>query len=263
MGWLLALVGAALVLIGACRGEGGPDFPTVRAAARAGVLTGAAAIVLALLPATLCAVQIERARAAVERGDLALALSRLEWAARILPVLRHNGDFVDEVGLLHGRLGRRTPEAALRESRILLQQGRFDEAELALTSMAEDPSSPPVVHVEAVRALLRRGIRELNSGATAAAVETLESVLAVDPCNVKANYGLELAYLRTGRLASVAPLAARMRKVYRLVNTLSKVPVLAAVQENVAYAAYFGGDADGALSARQLLSDPKALTKEP
>jgi hypothetical protein len=263
LGWLMALLGAGCVAASACRGEHRFDFTVMRVACSRCARSSLALLVATALPAGFCALQIERARSAAERGEFALALGRLEWARTLVPLLRTNGDVVDQIGLLHARLGLQTPESMLHSSQVLIRHGRFDEGEGPLVSMEDDPALPLTVRLEAARALLRRGIRQLNAGATAASIATIESVLRSDPGNIKANYALEIAYLRTGRFESVAPLAGQMRKVYHSINTITKPPVLAAVEENVAYAAYFAGDVAAAHAARQLLGDPKALTKEP
>ena len=186
----------------------------------------AGALALALVPALLCAVQVERARTAAERGNYAVALRRLGWAGRLLPVVRMNADFVDQVGLLEGRLGLQTPEAALHGARALMASGRHEEAEALFATIVYDEEAATSVRLEATRNLLRRGLRELNSGETPAAVQTLEDVLKDDPLNVKASYALQLAFLRNGQYAEVEPLAVRVRAVYSYVNTLHKVPVL-------------------------------------
>jgi hypothetical protein len=261
-GWVFSVIGAVLLLLSLFRSARGPDFATMWVAGRSGGLFLCVALPIALVPAVTCAWQVDRARVAAEHGELALSLARLESAASIVPMIRMNSDVVDEIGLLHARLGRQTPEAALHRARSLVQRGRLEEADALLSSMATAEDISPLVRLESIRALLRRGIREWNSGQAVAAAGTLEGVLEADPCNVKANYALELAYLRTGRFASVESLAARMRAIYRFFNTLDKVPVLGAVQENVVYAAYLAGDAEAAQAAREYLSDPSRLSKE-
>jgi hypothetical protein len=262
-GWGFALAGSVLLLIALCRGAHGPDRRSILDASRSGGAALAVAIAICLLPAALCALQIERARVAAERGSLALSLRRLELASKLLPVTTQNSDLVDQIGLLQARLGMQTSEASLYRAKTLERLGHLDEAEVLFASILSSAGPPGPVRREASRALLRRGIRELNSGEAKSALETLEAVLGADPCNVKANYALQMAYLRLMRFDSVGPLAARMRRVYRFFNTLTKLPVLAATEENVAFAAYLAGDSVAAHSAWTKLSDPKLLRTEP
>jgi hypothetical protein len=260
MGWALALSGAALLLLVACRG---PNWRTLRDAALHGAASLAAASALALLPALACAVEVERARDAAESGLLRLSLDRLEVAGALLPVVWEAGDFLDQVGMLQSRLDISTPEASLHDAKALALRGRLQRADALFGLIARSEGVNRSVRREAARGLLRQGIRELDAGETTAGLAALETVLEMDPCNVKANYALQIANLRMGRYEAIDPLAARMRAVYRYFGTLTKVPVLAATQENVAHAAYLAGDPAGAQAAWKKLSDPKLLRTEP
>ena len=261
-GWFMALVGALLLLISTARSPRGPDFDALTVWAKTFAMSMGAAIVMSMVPAWLCAWQIDRARAAYERGDFALALDRLESAASIVPAIRANGDFVEQRGLLDTRLGRDTAGAELHRARVLAQTGHFEEAETYLAALAGAPHVGDGVRLEATRQLIRRGIRKLNSGAVGSAIETLEGVLRRDPCDIKASYAIQLAYLRTGDSDAVQSLGLRMRSTYRFFNSIEKLPVLGAVQENVMYAAYLRGDVTATQAAHQLLTDPSRLAKE-
>ena len=263
-GWALALLGSLLLLIGLCRAPRGLDLSCAAGAGRVGVACFAALGLLFLLPAAVCAFQVERARGAAEQGLLSLSLARLQQAARLLPVISRNGDYVQQVGNLESRLGMQTAEAELHRATILQRQGEFDAADtLFLSLLAPAGSAGDAIHEEAARGLLRQGIRSLNSGEVASAIVALETVLRAEPTNLKASYALELAYLRASRFEAVAPLAARMRKIYHYMGTLTKVPVLGANDENLAMAAFLKGDAVAAHVAWQKLGDPKRLRKEP
>jgi hypothetical protein len=262
-GWAFAILGALLILIGLCRAPLGLDLSSAAAAGRIGASCCAVLILLCMVPAVFCAFEIERARGATEQGLLSLSLGRLELAGRILPVIRHNGDFVEQLGILESGLGMQTAEAELHRATTLQRQGQFEPAEAIFRALASDPSADDVIHREAARGLLRRGIRYLNSGEFPNAIDALGEVLRVEPTNVKANYALELAYLRSARFEALPPLAARMRDIYHYLGTLTKVPVLGINEENVAMAAFLKGDAVAAHRAWQKLSDPKRLRTEP
>jgi tetratricopeptide (TPR) repeat protein len=232
----------------------------VRAASGALAGSFAAGLVLALLPVAVCAFHLDRARDAVERGEPALALERMDHAARVLPVVAESSDFALQRGLLQTRLGLQTPEAKLYEARVLQGQGLYEQAETLFASLLTSGPAEGPVHREAVRGILRRGIRQLNSGETTPAIDSLEAALRADPCNVKASYVLQLAYLRVARFESLRELVATMRTTYRFFNSDTKVPILSAAQENIAYAAYLQGDPAGAHAVWKTLGDAKTLT---
>jgi hypothetical protein len=262
-GWGLTLTGAMLLLIATFRARRPGEPAPTRALLATGASVLAGLMALALVPAGLCALEIERAREAAEFGRLVLALERLQLAARLLPMIGQNADVVDQVGLLEAHLGEQTLEVTLHEAKVLEARGQFEEAETLFAKVVGAPDPSDIVRREATRGLLRRAIRELNSGQASLATETLETVVAVEPCNVKANYALELAYLRSGRLEAVAPVAARIMAVYGSFGTITKLPVIGAVEETVAYAAYLSGDMLAASNALKKLSDPKRLRDGP
>jgi hypothetical protein len=261
-GWGLALVGSVLLLIAVVRRQEGADMRSVLAACRVGATVFGAALALCLVPAGLCGLAIEGARNAAERGLLGVSRDRLQLAARLLPMIRQNGEVVDQIGFLDARLGKPTAEAALHEAKVLEQEGKPDQAQQAFAAVLRDHRDGAIGR-EAVRGLLARAIDMLNSGRATDAVAILETVLAADPCNVKANYALEAAYLRVHRLERIGELAARMRAIYKHVTAITKVTVLASAQENLADAAYLQGDALAAHLAKKKLSDPKLIRTEP
>jgi tetratricopeptide (TPR) repeat protein len=259
IGWGLELLGTSLVFLYGCRGL---DRRATLDAVRAGAASGAGVVALgasiALVPAALSATELDRARDAAEHGLYAVALDRLETSVTLLPVLAESSDLAVQRGLLENRLGEETTEASLYRAKVLQGLGRLDEAD-ALFGHLAGSGAPPAVGREAERALLRRGIRELNSGETANAIETLQGVLANDPCNVKANYVLQLAYLRARRFEEVVGLAGQMRAIYRLFRDQTKLSVLAATEENVAYSEYLRDNPAAASAAWQTLGDAKRL----
>jgi hypothetical protein len=258
-GWGLALLGWLAVVLASVRPSGDPDERLARDALRSAGLVVAPAVVLALLPAVIGGWEIDRARDAGERGEAALALDRMRLATAVVPILGQTSEIALQRGLLASRLGEDTPEATLYQARVLETQGKREEAETFFASLLSDDAVPGPVRREAARGILRRGIRELNSGETVPAIQSLEAVLAADPCDVKANYVLELAYLRAARFASVADLAVRLRATYRFFRDDAKMSVLASAQENVAYAAYLQDRPAEAHALWQTLGDSKRL----
>jgi hypothetical protein len=262
-GWPIAIAGAVSMLIGLCRRPTGIDLGRSTAAARAGASSLVVLGLAALAPAAGCAIEIERARDALELGATGLSLERLQWAAHLVPAVRRDSGFLEQIGMMQSRLGIDSAEARLHRAIVLQRQGEFEPADALLASVAGEPSAAEAVRREAARGLLRRGIRSLNSGELANATDTLEAVLRVDPTNLKANYALEIAYLRASRFDAVPALAERVRGIYHYIGTVTKVSVLGANDENLAMAAYLRGDALEAHRAWQKLSDPKSLRTEP
>ena len=67
-------------------------------------------------------------------------------------------------------------------------------------------------------------------------------MLREEPCNLKANYGLQLAYLRTGRRAELGSLVRRIEATYAYFQMPTKEIVLASSHENEMLAALRRGD---------------------
>jgi hypothetical protein len=257
-GWGTALLGAVLVLFAACRRGRAADPDAMRKGAGAAAAVIGAGMVLGLVPAVIGALELDGARIAAERGEYAAALDRIDLAVRVLPVLGQSSDLALQRGLLEVRLGRSTPRADLYRARLLQGVGRLEQAEAFYGVLVGAGPSDPVAR-EALRGLLRRGLRELNAGEATRAIETLQGVMQVDRCNIKANYVLQLAYLRAARYSEVRPLADRMGATYRFFRDDTKFPVLAAARENVAYAEYLDGEPLAAGAAWQSIGDRKQL----
>jgi hypothetical protein len=261
-GWGLAIVGCSLLLLSLLYGARGPDPACILAVSSACGAFVATASAVCLFPAALCAWEVERSRDAAERGELACSLDRLEWAARLVPTIRENGDFANQLGLLQTRLGIQGPESSLYRAKVLEGEGRFEEADELFEAILRADHEGAVLRREAVRGRLRQGIRELNSGETSLAVQTLQAVLEADPCNLKVNFALQIASLRAARFDAIGELASRMRSVYAQINTINTLPVLGLVEENMTYAAYLRGDTAAAYTGWKILGDPKRLAKE-
>jgi tetratricopeptide (TPR) repeat protein len=259
LGWGLALAGALALLLGLCREERGPSVAVLWAAGRAGLAAALAGAALALVPAVLCALRVEQAHRAATFGRYAEAEALLGSAGRFAPIVRQNSDFALQQGLLQARLGIPSPEADLYRAKVLQQDGRLERADAVFAALVGRIGASGSTRREALRALLRRAIRQLNSGELASAAQGLEWILRVDPCNLKANYVLQLADLRAARFDRVSALVGRMRVVYRGMHVETKVPVLAAAQENLAHAAFERGDVAAAAEARRRAVDAKWL----
>jgi hypothetical protein len=208
--------------------------------------------------AALVGLEIDRARSAVEEGRPMKGLARLETATLLLPLLRENSDIVLERGVLEARLGRQTPAARFYRAKVLQSEGLLDEAEETFGSLlVSEPDG--AIRRESGRGVLRRGIRKLNAGEVGSAIQSLEAVLNADAANLKANYVLQLAYLRSVRFDSLRSLARTMRRTYGFFSSDLRLPILGTAQENVAYAAYLENDPMGAHTLWATLCDPKYI----
>ena len=247
-GWFAAMAGILCLLLSLCRGPEGLRYPVARASGFTGLSALALGAAMALAPPLLSGWLMMQARHATHRGDRPEALRWLERSALVLPAIRQDTYFVAQQGLLEHALGRDTPAARLYAAQRLDRQGFDAQARARYERLIGDTPDESPVQREAVRAILRMGIDDLNSGSTAPAIATLLYVLEREPCNLKALYVLQLAGLRASRFDLVRMGAGRMIEVYRRFDTLTKDPILAACNENLAAAAFLEGHLDEALS---------------
>ena len=251
-GWFAALAGAALSLAALCRMPEGFHFQTGRIACRTAMAALPAAIAGALLPLFAAGWLVSLARNATARGDHAESWKWLARAARVLPAIRENPDYLAQQGVSEAALHRSTPATALRAATLLDSQGFHAQARDEFKTVLSIAPQYSALHREAVRGLLRSSIRLLRSGDAEAAVGTLDCVLEHDPCNIKALYALQLACLRTARFERLPKLVARFDEVYRFFNTDTKAPVVAAACENGALAEYLRGNIGEALALHRV-----------
>ena len=238
-GWVLALAGAALLLASRAREL---SFSARPMAIAAGVFA------LATIPFFASAHFLNRARDLVRSGDYERALTALDRAAAALPAIREDGVFFLQIGRLESELGRDTPAAEFYRAQRLAEDGFTQQAQTAMLAALGHAEPGSVWQRELVKGLLTRAINELNSGQTHPAIALLEPILAADPCNLKANYALQIACVRAGHLEELRLLAARMRETYRFLNTPTKRSVLAAAQEHLAFAELQDGSPAQALA---------------
>jgi len=233
-GWLAAVFGAFLLACAECMPRGRLDRG--RALSALGVTAGAAFILIGLAagPVLLSARLLERARGAIAAGRYAEGRDRLERAARYLPALAQDTFFVAQTGLLDHRLHREhTPEGRLFDAVLLERHGHYAQAVDRYQQFVAESPRGSAIRREAIRALMRAAIHALNAGRNEQATALLEMVAAADPCNIKANYALQLACLRTGRRAELERLVAEMVAIYRWFQMPTKGIVLANSYENL------------------------------
>ena len=251
-GWFLALGGTLLVLVALCRAREGFQFSVFRTITRSGLAGLGIGVAVALTPIFIAGALVARSRTAAQQGDPAAAWRWLHRAALVLPALRQDADLLARRGLLENSLGMPTAAAALHRATVLDRQGFAARAQTDFVALLADAPPGSAVQRAAGCALLRSGIQALNSGQTEVAAALLDSVLAVDPSNVKALYALQLACLRAPRPDRLPALVARTDAAYRFFSTRTKAPVVAAAYENAALAAQGRGQTDEALALRRI-----------
>jgi len=143
-------------------------------------------------------------------------------------------------------LGMKTGEARLHEAQLLEGEGYSDQARGIYAELLESNSSASLKR-EVLKGLILSGVSAFNSGRYAVATEEFDTILFHDPLNLKANYALQLVYLRTGDLDKLRALAGQMDCIYSALNSPTKRPVLAWSWQNVAYGEYLAGNHQSAL----------------
>jgi tetratricopeptide (TPR) repeat protein len=247
-GWPLAMSGALVILLALSREAGPHALPTARS-----LLLRGGGLFLALFLAALAPVFIGRscllaAKRHAQRGDYASARRLLRWAARCVPVITQDGEYLTQAGLLADALGLPEPEAAYYRATVAEDAGyHFQARTMYLDGLSADRGQPALLR-ENVKGVLRHATNAMNAGELDSAAVLLAQALAADPANLKANYSLQLLYLRTGNIDGLRALNQRMMKVYAFFNTPVKLPVLADSIQNQAVGELLQGDAAAALT---------------
>jgi tetratricopeptide (TPR) repeat protein len=247
-GWPLAIGGALVVLLALSREAGPHTLPTARR-----LLLRGGALFLVFFIAALAPVLIGRsfllaAKRHAQRGDYAAARRLMRWGARCVPVITQDGEYLIQAGLLADALGLQDPEAAYYRASLAEDAGyHFQARTMYLDGLATDRSQPALLR-ENVKGVLRHATNAMNAGELDSAAVLLTQALAADPANLKANYSLQLIYLRSGNIDGLRALNQRMAKVYAFFNTPVKLPVLADSIQNQAVGELLQGDAAAALT---------------
>lgn len=249
IGWPLALFGSVAILLALSREEGPERGRTAQRLLLQGSGIFLAAIIVALGPVVVGRNCLLAAKRCAQMGEYASARRLMRWAARCLPVITQDGDYLVQVGLLADALGLPDSEAICYRARLAEDAGFYFQARtMYLEGLSSDRNQPALIREDA-KGVLRHAANAMNAGEVDSATVLLEQVLAADPTNLKANYSLQLAYLRSGNVVGLRALRQRMTNVYAFFNTPLKDPVLANAAENQAIGELLGGDPPAALKA--------------
>ena len=237
-GWFCGIFGALLLAASFVRvwGEqGGSDRKVQLSAGVPAVLACGATLlyILCLTPIVMAGRQLARARTALAEGRLRESLDHLERMEAWLPVLAYNSDVVFQRGWLDQKLGIQS-DVAMLYSAIREEEEDFDSraAQHFGELLARQPLGP--VHDEAYRGALRLAIKDFNSGLIDRAADRLRELEAIDPTCVKANYALQLAYLRGLRKEELERELARFEALYSCFQSLEKSGLIAAAHRRAA-----------------------------
>ncbi|MGE3820225.1 MAG: tetratricopeptide repeat protein, partial [Isosphaeraceae bacterium] len=214
-GWIAAVAGMTFLILGECLPGGGLDRRRFVRSLIAMVATFGVGVGLVSGPVIRAARELERARDASARGLFRKAEIHLGRAIEDLPSLREDTFHIAQSGLIDYRLGRTdTLMGRLFAANLMERQGRYTQAITEYLRLVDDSPRESALRREALRAVLRFGTHALNGGRFDRAREWLERVIEEEPCNLKANYALQLAYLRTGRRADVERMVRRIELEY-------------------------------------------------
>jgi len=256
LGWVVALGGCLLILT-AIGAPGG--YVHVGRLVRMSGIVSASIIVLCVTAwcwSFAAAADLASAAESTARGEYQAALDAMQRAKQKLPSLGEDSYFIAQQGLLEDALGKRTSEVRLYRADLDELAGKRHQADVAYESLIADADTPSPVRREACRALLRSAIDALNAGRTNAAAKQLEQVLATEPCNLKANYALQFAYLRSGHYRSVPQLAQRLEAVYRSFQFPSKLAAVSASYQNAVVADAARGNTELAVAHGRKVAKP-------
>ncbi len=262
VGWVVAIVATLGLLLAAWSEDGVIRPGRVRTSARFGLAAGFVCAVAALLPVLVVALLLGAAQEATARGEYESAASYLEDAAAAFPVLDEDFAFVMQRGLVDWRLGRLdSARAQLYRADAYQRQGQDAVAEQAYRDIMMSVQRGTAVHHEACRGLLRIGILAFNTGLLNRATEMIEAVLAHEPCNLKANFVLQLAYLRTSRRPELERLVKRIESIYARYQYPTKMLIVSFSHENAKFAAYLAGDLKDAIIHDFRAKHPEVASK--
>jgi len=262
VGWVVAIV-ATLGLLWASWSEDGVIRPgRVRTSARFGLAAGFVCALAALSPVLVVAIVLGVAREATARGEYESTAWYLQVAAAAFPLLDEDFAFTMQRGLVDWRLGRLdSPRAQIFRADLYERQGQEAVAEQAYRDIMMSVQRGTPVHHEACRGLLRIGIVAFSTGLLNRATELLEAVLAQEPCNLKANFALQMAYLRTSRRPELERLVNRIDSIYARYQYPTKMLIVSFSHENAKFAAYLAGDLEDAIIHDFRAKHPEVLSK--
>jgi hypothetical protein len=186
-----------------------------------------------LIPVVMAGRELTAARTAAAEGRLSESLHHLELMEAWVPVFAYNTDVIYQRGWLEHKSGFNS-EAAQLCSAIREEGEGFDSrAAQSYSDLLERVADGPIRN-EAYRGALRLAIKDFNAGLIDRAANRLGRLQAIDPTCLKANYALQLTYLRTFRKEELEREVARFEALYGCFQSLEKNGLIAAAHRRTA-----------------------------
>jgi hypothetical protein len=185
---------------------------------------------------------IDKAHKANMFGFHEESLKMLNIAAQILPMIKVDSYFIYQRGLIKSQLNINDNETKYYRAILTKNSGFYENSLQQLHSLLNQKNLDINLKRQVLRILLIIGINNINSMQLERGIKILEKVLKHNPIDLKANYALQLAYLRNDELDKLDELIIRFKGIYKYFNTLSKKSLLAFAVENAEISAYLHND---------------------
>lgn len=186
-----------------------------------------------LAPVVMAARELTKARTAAVEGRLGESLHHLDLVQAWVPALAYNTDVVYQRGWLEKKLRFKSAAAQLVSAIREEEEGFGSRAAQHYTDSLEREEEGPV-RAEAFRGALRLAFKDFNAGLIDRAADRLAQLQAIDPTCVKANYALQLAYLRTFRKDELEREVAKFEALYSSFQSLEKSGLIASAHRRTA-----------------------------
>ncbi|MBW7877013.1 MAG: hypothetical protein H3C47_13615 [Candidatus Cloacimonetes bacterium] len=241
-GWHMAIWGIVLLLTALIRPQGGVDYHLLRLALAGFTFCIALCIPLFLAPVFVSAQYISKAHQRILNSKYQNSLDALQIAEKIFPPLSQSSTFLMQKGLIQNRLGLATYEARFFQATQMEKIQRIYQSQKEYLDLLEQVPSHSVVGRECIRSLTRHGIYLINSAKYDAAIELLSQVMKYNHLNVKANYALQIAYIKSSRVHKIPELDRLLESSLKPVHSMKKRTILAISRHNHMLASYLMGD---------------------
>jgi tetratricopeptide (TPR) repeat protein len=257
-GWMLAVAGSSALLLGTLFRNGKVDISRIRMAVRTFALVSFAVSVFAWSWPLVSSRSIAAAARHTHRGQYAEAIDELHRAGRRWPLVCEDTWYVAQRGLLEDRVGANSPHARLYRSQLLERGGFHAQATAQYQDVASHAPRFSAVRREACRGLLRLAVRDLNSGSEQTAMRDLGLLVNMEPCDIKAMFALQLAYMRNGKQQELEQITEQFRATYRFLHFPNKRIVVSAAEERAFHFRFQKGEVEAALDHYRKMKNPKS-----
>jgi hypothetical protein len=237
-GWFCAVFGSFLLIVSFIRlsGEKGPHGENVELVYRIipFLFGGAFAVCVAcLFPVMMAGGELAEARTAAADAKFAESLHHLDRAEAWLPIIGYHTDILYQRGWLERRLNVKSAHTQLFSALREEAEGFYSQATQSYVALLT-ASTEKAVWNEAFRGSLRLAIKDFNSGLIDRVTSCLARLTTLDSTCIKANYVLQMAYLRAARKSELEDTVARFETVYSCWQSLERMPLLASAHRRLA-----------------------------